>query len=112
MRWLIHDYILKPLWIDPLRTLYFSGPALFGFYNGLADEDICASMTKVPSDHWAQNTDQCDLLLDRNFYSFQVLIQSVVYFGLLAYLVFILILRYCIVRPVVRECIKNNVDKN
>lgn len=71
--------------LNPLAKLYMWGPNIsgWGFWNGMEYYDICASKTKLNSEFWKYHKEECLELISKNFYSFVVVIQTIVYFGLL-----------------------------
>jgi hypothetical protein len=74
------------LLVAPLQKLYFAGPQLYGaigFWGGREPEDICAELTNVGAHFWAEHTDQCAGLLDKQFNAFLIAIETFVYLFLL-----------------------------
>jgi len=85
----------------PLQTLYFNGPSVYniGFWQGLPDEDICATITKTSADIWRQVPKKCTEILWQHFGGFHVAVLSLLYavfvYRFLNYLYFrLLILPY------------------
>jgi hypothetical protein len=54
------------------RQIYFRGPKLFGFWNGIQSQDACSELTKVPSSVWVAQTQACSDLLDREFVAYGI----------------------------------------
>lgn len=66
----------------PLQQLYFNGPAIhgYGFWGGLAREDMCASVTPGTSAvFWATHTQDCDVLLRQHFLAFLTAVEFLTY---------------------------------
>ena len=53
----------------PVFYLYLNGPKVFGLWQGLTFDHICASFTGVPSSHWLRNTNECNILITKSFRS-------------------------------------------
>ena len=51
---------------SPLRYVYVHGPSLggYGFWGGLRESDICASLTTVPATFWDAHSDVCQHKID------------------------------------------------
>ena len=67
--------VIHALLVEPMRTLFFHGPALggYGFLNGVAPADACAAITGISAVVWAGSDTpraECDALLERRFDSF------------------------------------------
>lgn len=61
--------------INPMLQLYLFGPSILGFWEGQRAEDICNSMTNIPSRHWENNIEECFDLIYRRFNSYVVLMK-------------------------------------
>ena len=66
-----------------LASLYFQGPAPFG-WRGMAAADICASLSGTPSTFWEEHYAGCEELLLASFRSWQCVIDVVFVYGVLA----------------------------
>jgi hypothetical protein len=66
------------LLLRPLAKLFLNGPAWFGIggWEGKQRTDICAELTKLPSDFWAQNMNTCELFIEKRFYSYVTLLET------------------------------------
>jgi hypothetical protein len=98
-------YIYTKVWTWPIRTLYLAGPALYGygFWEGKTHEDICASLTNIPAQHWCENQDVCDALIDHKVAALRLLIEWVLLVYFLYQTINALCMRRMIVRPVISE---------
>lgn len=52
-----------------LRRVYAYIPSWMGGYNGIANNHICARITGVSVEHWDNNEDTCNDLLDQHIIS-------------------------------------------
>ena len=79
-------YYYDSIVIWPYERLYRMGPGFgnFGFWGGRSVTDICALMTGVGIEHWQRNTEDCEDLVHRQCRSHAVLLETVVYYWLLA----------------------------
>lgn len=68
--------------IKPLRRLYFDGPHFYGygFWRGAAAHDICAHLTTYDSKFWLQHPQACREIIERDFYSIVVFLETLGYF--------------------------------
>lgn len=69
-----------------LARLYIYGPYMYGmgFWQGRQPQHICAQLSQIHNeDFWTQNMDTCYELISRNFYSWVVLLETILYFVLL-----------------------------
>ena len=75
------QYLIDALLEAPLFQLYLSGPSVHsvGFWEGRPKEEICATMTGVPSSHWSVNQSLCEELIMNRFESWMVLLYVVIY---------------------------------
>jgi hypothetical protein len=88
-----------------LRPLYFRGPSLFGFgfWQGQAPADMCASITTVPASHWQSHPSECEAVLRRNLDAFAI---GVIFFAAitLAWKLLHMMLMYMFfTRPLIRQ---------
>jgi hypothetical protein len=65
----------------PLLYLYLQGPqfAGIGFWEGQPFHAICHQLTKVDADHWQENMDVCEQVIERKFYAVLVAVYCVLY---------------------------------
>ena len=77
--------IIDMLFEAPLFQLYIHGPAFhnFGFWEGRPKEEICSSMTGVPTSHWSINQMLCEELILNRFESWIVLVYVGIYLWIL-----------------------------
>lgn len=70
--------------IAPLKRLYFEGPRFYGygFWKGAAEHDICAALTNHDSNFWMAHSDACKEIIEKDFHSIVVLVETVGYFAL------------------------------
>jgi hypothetical protein len=87
---LVRDILLR----EPLRRLYFDGPDLksfgiinIGFWNGMTHAEICAQLTTISEHHWLEHRGLCDSRIERQFSSFVVTVECVLYFLAVGYCV-------------------------
>lgn len=97
--------VWRVLVVDPLRTLYFYGPNVhgYGFWGGVEAADACAQLTGVSALVWDVQTVACHDLLERNFFSFSVVVMAAVYLWLIYKVLQHLAFRYLYVRPLFAE---------
>lgn len=71
--------------LTPLRRLYFDGPRFFGhgFWKGAPMHDICAALTNHNSEFWKNNPVACQDIIDKDFHSIVVLVETIGYFALI-----------------------------
>jgi hypothetical protein len=90
----------------PLFYLYLKGPDLningnasIGFWSGRDSHDICAEVTRVAAEHWRQNSDVCDELIQRRFMTYYVFLEMVVYiiltFSTIRYVLKFVVVHFC-----------------
>lgn len=90
--------------IQPLKTLYFGGPRLWGWggWEGISNEEICAQLTQVPAKVW-ENSINCSQLIERKFQTFLISIGSLTYFLFIYKFLNYLYLRYFVLGPLLKE---------
>jgi hypothetical protein len=54
------------------RFIYYNGPATLGMWQGIGEPEMCAKLTRVPSDVWQKQSEACSSLLDRDFVAFGI----------------------------------------
>ena len=99
-RW-IYDTLVE----YPVKRLYFNGPELrlfgtspgggihIGFWRGVPETEICAQMTGVSELHWRDHIITCHEMIDRQFKSFMVGIEFLLYIYFMLQLIrFVLIM--------------------
>jgi hypothetical protein len=92
--------------VAPLKQLYFQGPVLhgYGFWGGVATEDMCASMTPgTTAAFWFKNKDDCSHLVDLHFQSFLISVQTIIYLVTLYKLVNMFFFRTFVLRPALSQ---------
>lgn len=98
----VHTFLLE----QPLRQLYFKGPALLGFWSGLTDADICTALNPGTSAlFWTGHSSaevQCAVIVEQRFHAFFVSINVILY----AYLVYRLITTLAYYHFVVKPALK------
>ncbi len=79
-------YLYDTLLVSPMHRLYFKGPDLnsfgfitLGFWKGKSEQSICSHLTSIPESHWMQHPDECDVLLQRHFDAFLVMVETALY---------------------------------
>ena len=74
-------YIHETAIVWPLSQLYFFGPEIkgVGFWGGKSKSEICTGLSTSPQLFWLQHMDECDLLIDRNLFSFVITIEVICY---------------------------------
>lgn len=92
---------------QPLRHLYFKGPALLGFWSGLANADICTALNPGTSAiFWSSHStaeQQCSVLVEQRFHAFFVSINIVVYAYMLYRLVSTIAYYMFVVKPALKK---------
>lgn len=53
----------------------------YGFWAGKEPTDICSELTNVPANHWHENSEECDILLQNHFSAFETGINMIIYVG-------------------------------
>ena len=65
----MNNYILFVIFskqiLSLIRYVFIHGPSWLGSYEGLSENDICSSLTKVDAVHWASMEAACKSLIDR-----------------------------------------------
>ena len=79
------SFVLYSFLERPLRLLYFDGPSYgnYGFWNGVSNAEICASLTKTNSMVWLTTSEtirECGFMVNKAFTSFYVLVTCLIYF--------------------------------
>lgn len=91
---------------QPLRQLYFKGPALLGFWSGLNNADICTALNPGTSAlFWTSHATteaQCSTLVEQRFHAFFVSINVILY----AYMVYRLVTTLAYYMFVVKPALK------
>lgn len=97
--------VWRATFVDPLRTLYFNGPNVhgYGFWGGVQAADACAQLTGVSALVWDVQAVACHDLLERNFFSFSVVVTFALYLWLVYKTLQHLAFRYLYVRPLIAE---------
>lgn len=77
LRWVssLSRSLFDMLLLDRLFHLYLNGPRFsgWGFWGGLAQEDICCEISHVEARFWAAHPTECEYLIMRRFDSFYLL---------------------------------------
>ena len=94
---------------EPLRRLYFHGPAWHGagFWQGMSDADMCAQLSTVDAAFWGQHATDCTLLLERRFDSFAIAVHALMLLFIMYRVVQIIWWRLCMAplyQTTVRAC--------
>jgi hypothetical protein len=64
----------------PMRALFLQGPPTVGMWGGLPSADICARLTRVQAEFWlSSNMEECDTLIERECYSWSILLIVLIY---------------------------------
>jgi hypothetical protein len=66
---MLFEKLFSPI-LQVAEYIYFNGPSRFGFWNGIAKEEACAELTRVPSTVWIRQYDACSELLSKDFRAF------------------------------------------
>ena len=88
----------KKLVLLPVRVLYLYGPGLV-FWEGAEVYDICAAISKTPSDVWLKLPDECDNLIDRKVNALAICVYAVLLGVMLHYALYACWFRSMIMRP-------------
>ena len=74
--------------VAPAMRLFREGPACLGGWRGQSEAAICAALTTVPAEHWVGGAaGECRVLVQREFGSFLVVVDTAVHGFLLYYAV-------------------------
>jgi hypothetical protein len=99
----LHALLLE----QPLRQLYFKGPALLGFWSGLNNADICTALNPGTSAlFWtshATTEEQCSTLVEQRFHAFFVSINVILYAYVVYRLVTTLAYYVFVVKPALKK---------
>lgn len=93
-------WLYNRLIVDPLRLFW-----LLSWWRNFPAEEICSKLTSVPAAWWSalpDRMDECRVLLDREFLSWEATVLISLYFSLLVVAATWLLMRCCIVNPLVR----------
>jgi hypothetical protein len=74
--------------IAPLYRLYRHGPGFhgYGFWYGQPDADVCAALTKVRSVFWNGQMEECQRMIEMDFRSHVIMLETCMYFIVLFYI--------------------------
>lgn len=75
----------------PMRYFY-----VHGYWRGLAESNICASLSNYDSEFWRLNTLACNEIIQRHVHSFNVYILTAVYFALLGHVLYTIVDGTCV----------------
>ena len=91
--------------IYPLKLLYYDGPQFMGYggWQGIAKEDICSQLTKVPALMWIEQSKNCTDLIQRHFNSYLVALFSAFYFVFVYKIISFLWFKYFVLKPLIYE---------
>lgn len=95
---------------DPLKVLY-----VYSWWRNISPIDICSRLTAVPAKWWSAAPDrieECTALLDREFLSFEATILVCLYFGLIVALFTWLLMRCCVINPLVNAIDQTNYRRS
>jgi len=95
--------LVSTLVTAPLRTLYFNGPTMLGFWGGAGKEDICYSLTGTTANFWIQHFAQCLQLCDQKFDAFRTVVVFISYSFLLYRLLTTIAFHLLFTRPILNE---------
>lgn len=87
-------YVWEPVFVMPLKRLYFHGPSNIilglGFWGGVSNERICATVKNTSEDVWSLAPKQCNQITEDLFESFLITVESILYFYLLMQIILML----------------------
>lgn len=92
-----------------MKNLYLKGPKIFGLWGGDEFHDICVRLSGGESSFWARNINECNIIIDKHFESFYILIYTIVYLMLIYKFIYFIWWRYFIIKPIVNQI--NNLIK-
>lgn len=84
---------------NPLRRLYHDGPTVFGFWGGIDNAHICASLSNAPISLWNANPVECVELVERHFVSMYTVINFFIYVVILYNFMSTLVFYVTVTRP-------------
>ena len=90
------------LWVViglPLQYFYRTGPTVLGGWQGMNNADICAKLTKVPSEFWKENAGECESVVEKHFSGYYAVIKVGLYMYTLYKIISLCWFRYTVVRP-------------
>jgi len=84
--------VYETLVVHPLYRLYRNGPSLHGlaFWSGIDDATLCAHLTRYDANFWSAHADECARVIERDFAAHMVAVETVLYFVVLAQVVWAL----------------------
>lgn len=68
--------------VVPAYRVFREGPSVVGGWKSQSDDAICAALTTVPGAHWrasAANSQECSAVVQNEFASFLVIVDTVAY---------------------------------
>lgn len=72
---------------SPIKHLMLHGPQMLWCWRGMQHQDVCAGLTGVGAKFWEANPEQCEDVIDRQAWSFAVVLYMGLYFVALIRLV-------------------------
>jgi hypothetical protein len=85
-----YEYVI----VNPLRTLYVSGPTQFGFWGGMTNSQICDVISPVSTTFWRDHSVDCSEIIERKFRAFRLTVEILLYFYFI-YQMFCLLFFWC-----------------
>lgn len=74
--------LLRWVFVEPLRTLFYHGPPWAGGLAGQRAADVCSALTGTPSPLWESQLAECEALLERQFWALATACVVGLYYGL------------------------------
>lgn len=93
------NYVWIIIWYRPLWHMY-----LFYFHQGADIADICSKLTHVGAHFWEKNPMECYELISNRYYGYIYMIQSLLMWVFLTYLVYRLIQRWTTTPSLIVYC--------
>ena len=83
----------------PLHYFYRTGPTVFGGWQSMNNADICAKLTKVPSEFWKENVEECISVIEKHFSGYYAVVKIGLYLYVLYKIISLCWFRYTVIRP-------------
>ena len=95
-----------------IYLLYRKGPLLngFGFWGGKENHEICSILTNIENRLWLKNQDECDILIQKHYESFEICIFCIIIFIVFYKILYFTLTYLCIVRPLLNYSVSRTIE--